>query len=288
MDILDDIVKSAIPLEESKEFDHKLFHKNFIKKRKPVLLKGYAKNWPALKKWDFEFLSGLKLEESVRVEVGNVIQNEINVERFDFSTYLKKLKDYEEKPESERPYLSMFNIFGHFPELFKDVDLSILSDYTKYNTPGGWIGPAGTVTGFHWDSTDNILTQVKGRKLVLLVAPKDSSKMYESKKYDYDAHGSMVDINNFDEAKFPKFRDAVVYKVILEPGDTLYNPRKWWHYVKSLDTSISVSNFGRYKKDFTYYKEFVEYRLHMRGYYRTQDCTCHKTVEGKRIWLGRS
>lgn len=36
-------------------------------------------------------------------------------------------------------------------------------------------------------------------------------------------------------------RDLEFLDCILEEGDMLYIPPKWWHYVRSLTTSLSVS-----------------------------------------------
>ena len=40
---------------------------------------------------------------------------------------------------------------------------------------------------------------------------------------------------------FPKSANASFQECILEPGDCLFIPRGWWHYVQSLDVSASVS-----------------------------------------------
>lgn len=37
--------------------------------------------------------------------------------------------------------------------------------------------------------------------------------------------------------------DNQVYEVTLEPGDILIVPPKWWHYVESLETSLSVNTW---------------------------------------------
>lgn len=292
MDVLDDVLKKSKPVLETKDFDSKNFKKNYINKRKPVLLKGYANNWKAKQDWGFEFLSNLEIKKPVRIEVGNVIQNKTEISRVDFKTYINLLMNSENETEqgADKPYLSMFNIFDYVPDLLNDIDLSIFTKYTKINMTGAWIGPSGTISGLHYDSTDNILTQLKGRKMLLLASPKYQKEMYKSKKYDHDATASSVDINNYDATKCPKFKDVEFSHVILEPGDTLFIPKGWWHYVKALDASISVSNFGYSLKDvFTIYaKEWMLYRLHVRGYYKTKDCTCHMMVDGKWVSKGRS
>lgn len=43
------------------------------------------------------------------------------------------------------------------------------------------------------------------------------------------------------EDEFPEFKDAKYVEEILGPGEALYIPRGWWHYVESLSVSCSVS-----------------------------------------------
>ena len=50
-----------------------------------------------------------------------------------------------------------------------------------------------------------------------------------------------VEIENPDLEKFPFFSNAPYSECILEEGELLFIPKKWWHYVKSLSLSFSVS-----------------------------------------------
>lgn len=50
-----------------------------------------------------------------------------------------------------------------------------------------------------------------------------------------------VDVEAPDLSKFADFAKATYVECILEPGDMLYIPPRYWHYVRSLEISLSVS-----------------------------------------------
>ena len=52
---------------------------------------------------------------------------------------------------------------------------------------------------------------------------------------------SQVDVENPDLAKFPKFAEAPWMECTLQEGEMLYMPPRFWHHVRSLSTSFSVS-----------------------------------------------
>lgn len=52
---------------------------------------------------------------------------------------------------------------------------------------------------------------------------------------------SRVDIDAPDAAAFPLFPQQPFIDGVLEAGQMLYLPPGWWHYVKALSTSVSVS-----------------------------------------------
>lgn len=47
-------------------------------------------------------------------------------------------------------------------------------------------------------------------------------------------------LNRF-RSRFPEFAEAHPLEVTLEPGDVLFVPNHWWHFVEAVETSLSVN-----------------------------------------------
>lgn len=60
---------------------------------------------------------------------------------------------------------------------------------------------------------------------------------------------SQINIQNPDLTKFPKFQNAEPFVIDLVPGDVLYVPHNWWHYVESLNDSISINTWVEIKNE---------------------------------------
>ncbi|EGG11606.1 uncharacterized protein MELLADRAFT_46862 [Melampsora larici-populina 98AG31] len=92
----------------------------------------------------------------------------------------------------------------------------------------------------HYDTCDNVLAQVRGRKLVRMWHPTEAPNLY--------LEGSSSHIPNFEQPdleKFPLYRKSHPMITILEPGDVLFIPATWLHSVQSLEPSISINIFFR-------------------------------------------
>lgn len=105
-----------------------------------------------------------------------------------------------------------------------------------------WFGPAGTVSPLHFDPKDNLLCQVVGAKYLRLYSPRESDKLYPvegmlSNTSQVQVEASPESVN----AQFPKFQEAAYVECVLRAGEMLYIPPQYWHYVRSLSTSFSVS-----------------------------------------------
>lgn len=276
MKIIDDILRDSRAIEELTTVDPESFRRNYIGRHTPVLIKGLAKNWGATKKWNLDFLLNLEDDKDILLLSDNFIQDDNRYRKSSFKDYIQRLKEAETSKKGTKDYLTTLDIFKYYPQLTADIDFSIFEKYTRTNDVTAWIGPAGTISGFHQDTANNMYAQIKGKKMFIISSPENNSSMYPSNKHIYEAVASQVDINNFDPEKYPDFKSNEFTRVILEPGDVLYLPAKWWHYVQSLETSISISNFGytTYGAFTTRVFERVKHSLHKRGYYKPKNCFC--------------
>lgn len=102
-----------------------------------------------------------------------------------------------------------------------------------------WFGPAGTVTPLHHDASSILFCQVYGKKRFRLASPLEIS-LCEGALQMYSA----VDPERPEDPR----THQVTFKVVeLSPGEALFIPAGWWHHVRALDVSISltVNHFAR-------------------------------------------
>ena len=91
---------------------------------------------------------------------------------------------------------------------------------------------AGRVSGLHFDSHDNLMQLVLGRKEVTLVDPVQSVLLYSD--FAKTAIGtSPVDAAAVDLLRFPLAAQAELHVTRLGAGDILFIPMYWWHVVAS-------------------------------------------------------
>ncbi|GLH01054.1 lysine-specific demethylase 8-like [Gryllus bimaculatus] len=228
------------------------FSNDHFKPHLPVLLAGAANHWPAIHRWcSLEYLCHVAGARTVPVELGahyvdpTWSQRLMTLESF-VEKHVKCESQISTSDNSQLGYLAQHPLFDQVPELRADIcipEYCCLSDKQDESLDpdiNAWFGPAGTVSPLHFDPKHNLLTQVVGAKRVLLYAPEVSAALYPHEE-PLLSNTAQVDPENPDYTSFPDFQKAQAWECTLKPGDMLYIPPRWWHHVRSLSVSFSVS-----------------------------------------------
>jgi len=214
------------------------FIEHYLKPGKPVVMRNFAKDWPALKKWSYDYLK--KTCGDVKVPLyaeafagsGNDYLSSSNFMRFD--EYLDLIQ---KGPSNLRMFL--FNIHQNMPQLCEDFSYPDLNVSYLKKFPFMFFGGKGSHVDIHYDLDHShvFLTQFEGKKRIILYGPDASTHLY---RHPFTVSCN-VDFRNPDLTRYPKVLDAKGYECIVEHGDTLFMPSRWWHFVDYTTTGFSLS-----------------------------------------------
>jgi ribosomal protein L16 Arg81 hydroxylase len=231
-------------VELSESVDNDLFFEHFYALNQPLIVRGAVKRWPAVARWTPHYLTEKAGDREVQIQARRT-QNQNYEIQASQHRQVTRFSDFVSQvfggAESNDIYMTAQNgdINGQaLADLWPDLEPlpPMLDSATDAHRMFFWIGPRGTVTPLHHDLTNNLMAQVVGRKLVKLIAPD-----YLPYLYNHFHCYSQVDPENVDAAKFPLFKRVKVHEVEIGPGDLLFLPVGWWHHVRSLDPSITIT-----------------------------------------------
>ncbi|MEL6385916.1 MAG: cupin-like domain-containing protein [Pseudomonadota bacterium] len=228
------------------------FRKLYYANQRPVIITGLVDDWPAMNRWGPDYFDArIGADTLVEVQKGRskLSSFEENKVRLAKKVELREVTNaLRSDNQSNDLYMTAYNgaenraaldpIWTDFPPIPGYIDTS--------GEAGGflWIGPAGTITPFHHDLTNNLLIQVKGRKRVHMVPNWEESRMRTRKAWFSDW--------TLEDMKAAGDKAPLIMETVIEPGDALFIPVGWWHHIESLDVSYSVlfTNFT-WANDFT-------------------------------------
>lgn len=203
--------------------------------RRPAIIAGALAAWPALQwtpQWFKERHGEVDTAASVQLPEAGVVY----LQKDKAHRRTLKVRDFIELMDSGACcYVDQADI-AHFPGLQQacPVDTLIPSGRHFVNL---WMG-ARTRSGLHYDPMDNFLAQIHGDKVAILAAPGERRSLYP---FADNVAKSRIDPEAPDAARYPRVRDVTFHVGTLSPGDLLYIPRGWWHFLRAPAASISIN-----------------------------------------------
>jgi len=228
------------PIEKIKKISSESFINNHMKPGFPVVMEDFVDpESPAFKKWNYAYFKEIAGDHEINI-YGSELESldkvaSSPVGQTSFSEYLDMIST---APTENRLFL--FNLLNIRPELKNDIHYNDVTNgkILKW-LPFMFFGGEGSITRNHIDidMSHVFITQFQGIKRIWLFPWKQSDLMY---KLPYNFH-SLPNIKDPDYREFPALLYLDGYEAVLKPGETLYIPSGWWHYIQYETEGYSVS-----------------------------------------------
>jgi hypothetical protein len=199
-------------------------------------------DWPALQKWSLDYFAQNLGDRVVEVQMGRTSSPNYEIERVKHASRIK-LGEFIEMVRTTGQtndfYMTANNDSANrsaLSPLWDDV-LQV-PEYLSNDPSAGffWMGPAGTVTPFHHDLTNNLMAQVIGRKRIK-IAPSWDLPNVRNHVHCY----SQLDGRVTPPSGELSLDEPQILECILNPGELFFLPIGCLHYVEGLDITVTVS-----------------------------------------------
>jgi hypothetical protein len=213
------------------------FRRDYLSKSKPVIIKSFANQFPA-GKWTFDYLDQVIGDHIIGVIDNSVKKNtalthpDLKMKFREFSAIIRR--------DEETPYrIFGFNMFREVPELRKEFPTPAIVSGILGNLGLTFFGGKNTPVRFHYDidCSGVLMTQLIGRKRVILIPPRYNDFLYKVPFASF----SLINLEKPDYDAFPGLKYVKGYDFILQPGDALLMPAKFWHFNTYLEGGMAVS-----------------------------------------------
>ena len=209
----------------------------------PLVMRQFAQDWPA-NQWSWDDLCSAVGARTAGVR-GNAFANGQSTTFFPKPIAQKPIADYFrqlERNESSDERLFAFDLRTNAPGLnhantkrFHELGIRVA------NVPAYFFGAPGSETRIHYDFdwVDLLLSHFKGQKRVWLFDQRQNEHLYQIPGTVHSA----IDFSRLSELResYPNIDRLEGYEVVLEPGDTLYIPKGYWHHITYVTGSFSIT-----------------------------------------------
>jgi len=238
-----DLAPITAVIERRSGLGREEFLERYYAVNRPVIMEGELADWPALSRWTPQYLKAQVGARRIEFQCDRAADPrfERNMDAHRSEASFDEFMDRILAADGNDIYITAYNAQRNREALkVLDRDAGSLDKFLVRSAPSEgmmWIGPAGTFTPLHHDLTNNLLCQIVGRKRLKIAPPSETGKLSN----DHHVYSALGDLEGADAANHPGLDGLRAYDVLLQPGDVLFMPVGWWHQVRSLDFSVTLT-----------------------------------------------
>jgi hypothetical protein len=201
--------------------------------------------------------------DGVKDKYGKLWTPPTEISEVGFEDWLKVALDGQNKTNAERDheYFRVSSDLGNnwlFSELpfFQPTPNLMIVEPSQQRGIHCRFGMRNVIAEAHFDGARNSVVELGGLRRWILTHPNQCKNMHMLPKEHPSGRHSEVNWAKPDMDKFPNFEKVTGNEVILQPGDFLYVPTYWIHYIVSLNINVQCNT--RSGKTANYFNEINE------------------------------
>ncbi|QLE87843.1 cupin-like domain-containing protein [Shewanella sp. Scap07] len=239
-------------VDHYQDFVKGVFPPALMQSSKPMVLKGFCDHWPAVQaakhsdqrmcEYLLSHYSGLPVTAYLAPHSaqGRIFYDDLHTgfnytaSKVPMPAVLERILSQAKNPQAPTMYIGSSNLQQYLPSFSENnaIDFADIAPLANI-----WIGNQSKIAA-HYDFPLNLACCISGKRRFTLFAPEQISNLYPG-PLEHAPGGqsiSMVDFDNPDFDRFPRFQQAIdaAQVIELEAGDALFIPSMWWHHVQGL------------------------------------------------------
>lgn len=230
----------SLKIDKVDKISPEQFETHYLRPQRPLVIKGLTKSTYAGKLWSIDYFRKTMGHHEVDLYDNRNQQRAASANtspdlKMRFADYLDIIKSNEHTDLR----IFLFNMFKLNPYLKDEFPCPEIFKGFLDDIGYMFFGGKDTTVRIHYDiDMSNVLhTQFAGRKRVVLIDPQYSDLLYRLPFNTY----SLIDPAKPDYKKYPALLLVKGYDLILEPGDSLFMPSGYWHFMTYLEGGFSIS-----------------------------------------------
>ena len=156
--------------------------------------------------------------------------------------YVKKIEKGSNWIFQQDKELGVTGLNRGVPEKVMDnLDIPSLPSYLQNMNWAWWANNKELNSGLHYDDNGGgYLGVLTGKKVALLIPPEDAHDIPHKEGTDNRKKIFAWNYINNNE-HHPTLINATMYKAVIEKGDMLFIPSKWYHEVESIPKTVGIT-----------------------------------------------
>lgn len=132
-------------------------------------------------------------------------------------------------------------LFDELPFFQPKSDLLYMVDHEAQMGIHCRFGMKGVIAENHFDGSRNSIAVFGGSRRYILSHPNECSKLALYPKGHPSGRHSAINWSHPDTEEYPEFATAVGNEIVLQPGQVLYLPTEWFHFIVSLELNMQCN-----------------------------------------------